>query len=75
LAPLVGAPATKHSLRVFVDHAVVEAQLNGRALITQGFFPAAPSDATGLELWAGDGTGQVVIDTVEIWGMTSTWVG
>lgn len=63
------------TLRVFVDHALVEAQLDGRTMITAGFFPAAPLNATGVELFAGVGGAAVAVASVEVWGMGSIWVG
>ena len=68
-APLVTnstAPAV-HSLRVFVDHAVVEAQLDGSTAIMEGFFPLSPKDAVVVRVYAGVDAA-INISSVEVWG-------
>ena len=74
-APLVinNTISAVHSLRVFVDHAVVEAQLDGATAIMNGFFPLSPKEAVVVRVYAGVDS-DINISSVEVWGMGSTWV-
>lgn len=69
--PLLAADG-RYSLRVFVDHSVVEAFVNARRSIVERTYPAAPADAVHAWISAA-GDMAVEIDSVEVWCMTSIW--
>ena len=59
------------SLRVLVDHSVIEVFVNGRALAAR-VYPTRP-DALGVELAASHG--EVLVRRAEAWPMSDAWDG
>jgi beta-fructofuranosidase len=57
------------SLRLFLDHTVLEAYINGRACATKVISPSA--NDLGLGLFAEDG--EMRLRSLEVWRLQSIW--
>lgn len=68
-APFALEDGEKLQLRVFLDHAMLEAFANGRQCITQVIYPTL-DDALGIQVFCDDGSIQV--EAVEAWELAPT---
>ena len=65
-APFALKPGEPLTLRVFIDHSILEVYANGRQCITQRIWPTRP-DSTGTALFAKEGTAELT--AIDAWDM------
>jgi hypothetical protein len=61
----------QHSLRVFVDRAIVETHLDARRTITTAYLPINSTASTDYALLNPSWSQRITIASVEVWGMRS----
>ena len=68
-APFELGPGEKLSLRIFLDHSMLEVFANGRQCVTQVVYPTR-QDSTAVEVFASDAP--VHVESVKAWEMAPT---
>jgi beta-fructofuranosidase len=70
VAPFVLADGEAISLRIFIDHSILEVYANGRQCVTKRLYPAR-RDSLGVKLFAHGGA--ATARSIDVWRMASIW--